>query len=78
MADAVELSNRLFCNIPPVCAYNTESIGIALRFVSKDVSFVAALTRAQFELKVYITTLAGSLQETNVYIWRKADTYDPS
>ena len=53
--------------------------------MSKDVSFVAALTRAQFELKVYITTLAGSLQdvedilqETNVYIWRKADTYDPS
>ncbi|MBR2838770.1 MAG: sigma-70 family RNA polymerase sigma factor [Kiritimatiellae bacterium] len=53
--------------------------------MEKDVTFISQLTKAQFELKVYIAALACDLQdvddilqETNVYIWRKADTYDPS
>lgn len=50
-----------------------------------DIAFALLLTKAQFELKVYIAAVAGSLQdvddilqETNADIWRKASTYDPS
>lgn len=52
---------------------------------STDILFVFLLTKAQFELKVYIAAIAHSLQdvddilqETNVDIWRKAGTYDAS
>jgi RNA polymerase sigma-70 factor (ECF subfamily) len=48
-------------------------------------SFVRELTGAQQELKVFVTILIGRLpdvmdvlQETNVDIWRKAATFDPS
>ena len=53
--------------------------------MEKEISFVSQLTKAQFELKVYIAALVCDLQdvedilqETNIYIWRKADTYDSS
>ena len=49
------------------------------------ITFALLLTKAQFELKVYIAALAGSLQdvddilqETNADIWRKSATYDSS
>ena len=48
-------------------------------------TFVVLLTKAQFELKLYIAALARDLQdvedilqETNADIWRKAGSYDPS
>lgn len=48
-------------------------------------SFVRELTKAQFDLRFYIVSLLGGskdamdvLQETNVYLWRKASTYDAS
>ena len=48
-------------------------------------AFVVLLTKAQFDLKLYIAALAKDLQdvedilqETNADIWRKADTYDRS
>src|SRR5574344_2386568 len=48
-------------------------------------SFIRELTKAQFDLKLYIFSLLGDtpdamdvLQETNLDIWRKAATYDPS
>lgn len=48
-------------------------------------TFVVLLTKAQFELKLYIAALAKDLQdvedilqETNADIWRKAGSYDPS
>ena len=50
-----------------------------------DRTFVMLLTKAQFDLKLYIAALAKDLQdvedilqETNADIWSKADTYDPS
>ena len=53
--------------------------------MSVDATFAAKLTKVQFELRVYIATLTCDLQyvedilqETNVYILRKADTYDSS
>lgn len=49
----------------------------------KEAEFVVLLTRAQFDLRVYIATLLGGLQdvddvlqETNLDIWRKISTYD--
>lgn len=46
-------------------------------------AFVVLLTKAQFDLKLYIAALAKDLQdvedilqETNADIWRKAATYD--
>lgn len=48
-------------------------------------TFVRELTKAQFDLKLYIVSLLGNtrdamdvLQNTNVDLWRKAATYDPS
>ena len=53
--------------------------------MSVDATFAAKLTKVQFELRVYIAALTCDLQyvedilqETNVYILRKADTYDSS
>ena len=50
-----------------------------------DRTFVMLLTKAQFDLKLYIAALTKDLQdvedilqETNADIWSKADTYDPS
>ena len=50
-----------------------------------DRTFVMLLTKAQLDLKLYIAALTRDLQdvedilqETNVDIWRKAATYDPS
>ena len=50
-----------------------------------DRTFVMLLTKAQFDLKLYIAALTKNLQdvedilqETNADIWRKADTYDRS
>ncbi len=48
-------------------------------------AFIQELTRAQLELRVFVVTLIGDaydaadvLQETNLDLWRKADTYDPA
>jgi len=48
-------------------------------------AFIQELTRAQFELRIYVVTLVGDpndaddvLQETNLDLWKKAQTYDPS
>ena len=50
-----------------------------------DRTFVMLLTKAQFDLKLYIAALTKDLQdvediqqEPNADIWSKADTYDPS
>ncbi len=47
------------------------------------ITFALLLTKAQFDLRVYIASMAGNLQdvedilqETNADIWRKASTYD--
>lgn len=48
-------------------------------------TFIQELTRAQLELRLYVVTLVGDphdaadvLQETNLDLWKKADTYDPA
>ena len=47
--------------------------------------FIQELTRAQLELRLYVLTLVGDahdaadvLQETNLELWKKAETYDPA
>ena len=47
-------------------------------------TFIHELTRAQLDLRLYVMTLVGNahdaadvLQETNLDLWKKADTYDP-
>lgn len=52
---------------------------------AKEIAFVAELTRTQDELLVFIAMLLGGddaaakdvLQETNVYLWTHAETFDP-
>lgn len=48
-------------------------------------TFIQELTRAQLDLRLYVVTLVGDaqdaadvLQETNLELWKKADTYDPA
>lgn len=48
-------------------------------------AFIRNLTQAQLELSVFVTSLVGNaydaadvLQETNIYLWVKAETYDAS
>lgn len=48
-------------------------------------AFIRNLTQAQLELRVFVTSLVGNahdaadvLQETNVDLWAKAETYDAS
>lgn len=48
-------------------------------------AFIQELTRAQLELRLYVVTLVGDphdaadvLQETNLDLWKKAETYDPA
>ncbi len=52
---------------------------------SRSEEFVRLLTRFQPELYVYVAALLGNserahdvLQEANIYIWKKAETYDYS
>lgn len=54
-------------------------------FQPESEQFVAKLLQSQLELKTYIAALSGNLQETenllqetNLDIWRKASTYDPT
>ena len=48
-------------------------------------AFIRELTRVQLDLRLYIVALVGNphdaadvLQETNMDLWKKAETYDPA
>lgn len=55
------------------------------QYKAVSATFIQELTQAQLDLRLYVVTLVGDahdaadvLQETNLELWKKADTYDPT